>query len=99
MAERLARGAPARGEALDAQIAEAATHWRIERIAPVDRTILRLGAYELAEEKRDAGGRGARRGGRAREALRRGGLARVRERRAGRDPQARARRAAGERWA
>ena len=31
--------------------AEAATHWRIERIAPVDRTILRLGAFELAEEK------------------------------------------------
>ena len=50
MAERLARGASARSEALDAQIAEAATHWRIERIAPVDRTILRLGAYELAEE-------------------------------------------------
>ena len=40
-----------RAEALDAEIAEAATHWRIERIAPVDRTILRLGAYELAEEK------------------------------------------------
>jgi N utilization substance protein B len=51
MAERLARGASARSEALDQQIAEAATHWRIERIAPVDRTILRLGAYELAEEK------------------------------------------------
>jgi N utilization substance protein B len=51
MAERLARGAQARVEALDAEIAEAATHWRIERIAPVDRTILRLGAFELAEEK------------------------------------------------
>ena len=50
MAERLARGAAARADALDAEIAEAATNWRIERIAPVDRTILRLGAYELAEE-------------------------------------------------
>ena len=51
MAERLARGAQAQAQALDNQIAEAATHWRLDRIAPVDRTILRLGAYELAEEK------------------------------------------------
>jgi len=50
MAERLSLGAQARAAVLDGQIAEAATHWRIERIAPVDRTILRLGAYELAEE-------------------------------------------------
>jgi N utilization substance protein B len=50
MAERLARGAQARAEELDAQIAEAATNWRLDRIAPVDRTILRLGAYELARE-------------------------------------------------
>ncbi len=50
MAERLAHGAHARAEALDAQIAESATHWRLDRIAPVDRTILRLGAYELAAE-------------------------------------------------
>jgi N utilization substance protein B len=51
MAERLARGASAQAEALDGQIAEAATHWRLDRIAPVDRTILRLGAYELAAER------------------------------------------------
>jgi len=51
MAERLSLGAQARAAVLDGQIAEAATHWRIERIAPVDRTILRLGAYELAEER------------------------------------------------
>ena len=51
MAERLARGAQARAQALDLEISEAATHWRLERIASVDRTILRLGAYELAEEK------------------------------------------------
>jgi N utilization substance protein B len=51
MAERLAKGAQAQAAALDRQIADAATHWRIDRIAPVDRTILRLGAYELAQEK------------------------------------------------
>ena len=50
MAERLACGARAQVAVLDAQIAEAATHWRIDRIAPVDRTILRLGSYELAHE-------------------------------------------------
>jgi N utilization substance protein B len=51
MAERLARGAQAQAEALDKQIGEAATNWRLDRIAPVDRTILRLGAYELGSER------------------------------------------------
>jgi transcription antitermination protein NusB len=50
LAERLARGAQGKAEALDAEIAEAATNWRLERIAPIDRTILRLGAYELGDE-------------------------------------------------
>jgi N utilization substance protein B len=50
MAERLACGAQSRASELDAAIAEAATHWRIDRIATVDRTILRLGAYELSAE-------------------------------------------------
>lgn len=50
MAERLALGAQARAAELDGRIQEAATHWRLDRIAPVDRTILRLGAYELAQE-------------------------------------------------
>jgi N utilization substance protein B len=50
MAERLAVGAQARADELDAAIAEAATHWRLDRIAPVDRTILRLGVYELVAE-------------------------------------------------
>ena len=50
MAERLACGAQSRAAELDAAIAEAATHWRLDRIATVDRTILRLGAYELAAE-------------------------------------------------
>ncbi len=50
MAERLATGAHGRIEELDAAIAEAAANWRLDRIASVDRTILRLGAYELAAE-------------------------------------------------
>ena len=50
MAERLARGAQANATRLDGLIAEAATNWRFDRIAPVDRTILRLGAYELMKE-------------------------------------------------
>ena len=51
MAERLACGAQAVAGELDAAIAEAATHWRLDRIATVDRTILRLGTYELTAEK------------------------------------------------
>jgi transcription antitermination protein NusB len=34
-------------EAIDRAIAEAATHWRLDRIATVDRNILRLATYEL----------------------------------------------------
>jgi transcription antitermination protein NusB len=51
MAERLARGAHAARERLDRSIAQHATHWRLERIAAVDRNILRLGAYELTSEE------------------------------------------------
>jgi N utilization substance protein B len=47
MAERLARGAQAEVLALDEMIEHAATHWRLVRIAPVDKSVLRLGAYEL----------------------------------------------------
>jgi N utilization substance protein B len=49
-AERLATGARARVEEIDAALGEAATNWRLDRMAPVDRTILRLGAYELLAE-------------------------------------------------
>ena len=38
---------PAR-EQLDAHIAKASAHWRIERMARVDRNVLRLGTWELA---------------------------------------------------
>jgi len=50
MANRLATGAAARADQIDAEIAEAAVNWRLERIATVDRTILRLGVYELIGE-------------------------------------------------
>lgn len=50
MAERLARGAQRETAALDAMIEETARNWRLERIAAVDKNILRLGAYELTRE-------------------------------------------------
>jgi len=49
-AERLTRGTYAWRERIDALIAETATRWRPERIAMVDRSILRLGSYELLAE-------------------------------------------------
>lgn len=50
MAERLARGAGREAGALDAMIEKTASHWRLERIAMVDKNILRLAAYELKHE-------------------------------------------------
>jgi len=50
MADRLALGMAARAPEIDAAIAAAAANWRLERIAPVDRTVLRLGTYELMGE-------------------------------------------------
>lgn len=50
MADRLATGARARIEEIDAAVSAAASNWRLDRIAPVDRTVLRLGAYELLGE-------------------------------------------------
>jgi transcription antitermination protein NusB len=50
LAERLAMGAQACAPESDAAITSAATNWRFDRIAPVDRTILRLGTYELMKE-------------------------------------------------
>jgi N utilization substance protein B len=49
-AETLVRGAQQQAEQLDAAITEAATNWRFDRIAAVDRNILRLGTYELMME-------------------------------------------------
>ncbi len=50
MAERLARGAHAATPELDGLIVDVAKNWRIERIANVDKCLLRLGAYELKHE-------------------------------------------------
>jgi len=47
-ADAAVRGVEQAREALDKQIAEASTHWRIERMARVDRNVLRLGSWELA---------------------------------------------------
>jgi N utilization substance protein B len=46
-AERLARGAHDRVETIDKAIESAATHWRLERIAPVDLCIMRIATFEL----------------------------------------------------
>jgi N utilization substance protein B len=46
-AARLVLGVTGELRALDRAIAVSATNWRIERMAVVDRVILRLGVYEL----------------------------------------------------
>lgn len=51
MAERLARGAQEHLTTIDEAIAAASAHWRLERLATVDLSILRLGAYELMMER------------------------------------------------
>jgi transcription antitermination protein NusB len=50
MAERLARGAQSDLETLDQAIGAASTRWRFERIAPLDRNIMRIASYELMRE-------------------------------------------------
>jgi transcription antitermination protein NusB len=47
-ADQAARGVAATRDELDGHIAQASTHWRIERMARVDRNVLRLGTWELA---------------------------------------------------
>jgi N utilization substance protein B len=49
-AEQMARGAQRELESLDAAITAALTNWRFDRIAAVDRTILRLATWELMNE-------------------------------------------------
>ena len=49
-AEGLARGAQRELAQIDAAIAAAATNWRFDRIAAVDRNILRIASYELLME-------------------------------------------------
>jgi N utilization substance protein B len=50
-AQRLARGTVGLVGEIDEAIKSAATNWRFERIAAVDRTVLRLGVYELMKEQ------------------------------------------------
>lgn len=50
MAERLARGAQGDLEKLDETIGAALTRWRFERVAPLDRNVMRIAAYELLRE-------------------------------------------------
>ena len=49
-AERLVRGATANLAEIDDIIQRASKNWRLERMARVDRNLLRLGAYELRYE-------------------------------------------------
>lgn len=49
-AEELVRGVDDQREKLDARIDAAAEHWSLARMAVVDRVLLRIGAYELAEQ-------------------------------------------------
>lgn len=51
--EELLRGVMSRVKDLDMVIEKAAPEWPIERIAPVDRNVLRLGLYELLFADRD----------------------------------------------
>ena len=50
-AAELARGVVTRCAELDALFATAAEHWRLDRLALVDRNILRLSVYELLEQR------------------------------------------------
>lgn len=53
-AAELARGAWSRRSDLDARIQAQATRWSVARMTPVDRNILRLGLYELMQERATA---------------------------------------------
>ena len=46
--EELVRGTVANADTIDKKIAAKAEHWRLERMAAVDRNILRLAIYELS---------------------------------------------------
>ncbi len=48
-ADELVRGVSAAKAAVDELIKGASRHWRLERMARVDRNILRIGVYELKE--------------------------------------------------
>ncbi len=49
-AEHLVRGIVKRREELDRLITQGSSHWRIERMAAVDRNVLRLALFELVDD-------------------------------------------------
>jgi N utilization substance protein B len=49
--ESLVRGAAAGSSAIDQRISAKSSHWRIERMPAVDRSILRLAVYEMNQRK------------------------------------------------
>jgi len=51
-AEKLFRGTVAAVDDIDALIAAHAQHWRLERMAAIDRNLLRLAVYELRASPR-----------------------------------------------
>ena len=51
LAERLARGAQSRVDRLDEEITRVSENWRFDRIAAIDKNILRLAAFELMEDR------------------------------------------------
>jgi N utilization substance protein B len=53
-AEELVRGTLEHGPEIDAAIEAVAQHWRMDRMARVDRNILRLATYELLHSRVDA---------------------------------------------
>lgn len=50
-ADACVRGVGASLPSLDERIAKASLHWRVERMTRVDRNVLRLGTWELAERR------------------------------------------------
>jgi len=50
-ASDLVRGVLANRETLDAVLRDASEHWKVEQMAKVDRTILRIAVYELTIDK------------------------------------------------
>ncbi len=50
-ARRLAEGVISEREQLDAAIEAASEHWSVERMPVIDRTVLRLGLFELRHER------------------------------------------------
>lgn len=47
LAEQLVHGVLQHRSELDSRLGDAAEHWSLERMAAIDRNVLRLGAYEL----------------------------------------------------